>query len=191
MLVVVGAAELWLAWRRRDMASGRVVLGITVGSLAFLPWLPVFLYQSRHTVTGSPTQATFNLNYGATAPAAPQVSFDFTTGVTPVTLAAALTNLQNALDTIFLKTNNVSNAKAFISSTAGPVFDIFYTGPYAGGNFSNLTVSNTQFSGGSSPAVTPTTVDWRTTSFSALWNPIAGAATYRVFAKDTGNNGAY
>ncbi|HEY8211242.1 MAG TPA: carboxypeptidase regulatory-like domain-containing protein [Myxococcaceae bacterium] len=39
--------------------------------------------------------------------------------------------------------------------------------------------------------VTPTTVDWRTTSFTARWNPLAGAATYRVFGKDTGSNSAY
>ena len=49
LLAVVGAAELWRVWRRRDGRSLRVVIGITVGAVAFLPWLPVFLYQSRHT----------------------------------------------------------------------------------------------------------------------------------------------
>jgi hypothetical protein len=49
LLTVVGAAELWRAVRRRDRGSARVVLGVVVGSLTFLPWLPVFLYQSRHT----------------------------------------------------------------------------------------------------------------------------------------------
>ena len=49
LLTVVGAAELWRAVRRRDGGSTRVVLGIVIGSLTFLPWLPVFLYQSRHT----------------------------------------------------------------------------------------------------------------------------------------------
>lgn len=39
--------------------------------------------------------------------------------------------------------------------------------------------------------ITPTTVDWRTTSFTMRWNPLAGAATYRVYVKDTGTNGAY
>ncbi|HYV49574.1 MAG TPA: carboxypeptidase regulatory-like domain-containing protein, partial [Myxococcaceae bacterium] len=39
--------------------------------------------------------------------------------------------------------------------------------------------------------VTPLTVDWRTTSFTLRWNPLAGANTYRVYVKDTGNNGAY
>jgi len=48
-LTIVGAAELWLVWRRRDKASARVLLGIAAGAVAFLPWLPVFLYQSRHT----------------------------------------------------------------------------------------------------------------------------------------------
>ena len=49
LLSVVGAAELSRAVRRRDGGSTRVVLGIVIGSLTFLPWLPVFLYQSRHT----------------------------------------------------------------------------------------------------------------------------------------------
>src|SRR3954468_9242647 len=48
-LTIVGAAEIWRAWRRRDKASARVLLGIAAGAVAFLPWLPVFLYQSRHT----------------------------------------------------------------------------------------------------------------------------------------------
>jgi hypothetical protein len=49
ILTVVGAAELWRAWRRRDRSSLAVVGGIAVGGIAFLPWLPTFLYQSRHT----------------------------------------------------------------------------------------------------------------------------------------------
>ena len=49
ILGVIGAAELWRLWRRRDGGSARVVAGIAIGGLAFLPWLPVFLYQSRHT----------------------------------------------------------------------------------------------------------------------------------------------
>ncbi|HZN92583.1 MAG TPA: carboxypeptidase regulatory-like domain-containing protein [Myxococcales bacterium] len=39
--------------------------------------------------------------------------------------------------------------------------------------------------------LTPTIVDWRTTTFSARWNPLAGAASYRVYVKDTGTNTAY
>jgi mannosyltransferase len=49
LLTFVGAAELWRAVRRRDGGSVRVVVGIAIGAVAFLPWLPVFLYQSRHT----------------------------------------------------------------------------------------------------------------------------------------------
>src|SRR5947209_16327408 len=49
LLTVIGAAELWRAWRRRDRWSLGVVAGIVCGGLAFLPWLPTFLYQSRHT----------------------------------------------------------------------------------------------------------------------------------------------
>ena len=49
ILTVVGAAELWRAWRRRDAGSLRVVAGIAIGGIAFLPWLPDFLYQSKHT----------------------------------------------------------------------------------------------------------------------------------------------
>jgi hypothetical protein len=39
--------------------------------------------------------------------------------------------------------------------------------------------------------VTPTSVDWRTTSFNLRWNPQAGAAGYRVYVKDTAGNSAY
>src|SRR3954447_21552014 len=60
VLAVVGGAEIWRAWRRRDPASIRVVIGIVVGSLAFLPWLPVFLYQSRHT--GAPWNSAPDAN---------------------------------------------------------------------------------------------------------------------------------
>jgi hypothetical protein len=49
ILTVIAAAELWRGWRRRDGGSLRVAAGIAVGGLAFVPWLPVFLYQSQHT----------------------------------------------------------------------------------------------------------------------------------------------
>jgi mannosyltransferase len=48
-VVVVGAGELWLAWRRHDPAARRALAAMAVGSLLFVPWLPVLLYQSRHT----------------------------------------------------------------------------------------------------------------------------------------------
>jgi mannosyltransferase len=77
VLTVVGAAEIWRAWRRRDPASVRVIVGIVIGSLAFLPWLPIFLYQSRHTGApwASPPDAnailgTFDAWMGGARPAA-------------------------------------------------------------------------------------------------------------------------
>jgi len=39
--------------------------------------------------------------------------------------------------------------------------------------------------------VTPSSVDWRTTSFTLRWNPLANAASYRVYVKDTTTNSAY
>lgn len=52
---VVGAGELWLAWRRRDPAARQALLALVIGCVAFLPWVPVLLYQTRHT--GAPWQA--------------------------------------------------------------------------------------------------------------------------------------
>ena len=60
VLTVVGAGELWLAWRRRDRAALTVAGGIAVGGLTFLPWLPTFLYQSRHT--GAPWNSAPDAN---------------------------------------------------------------------------------------------------------------------------------
>lgn len=49
LLTVVGAGEIWRGWRQRERAAWWVVGGIVAGGLSFLPWLPTFLYQSRHT----------------------------------------------------------------------------------------------------------------------------------------------
>jgi mannosyltransferase len=49
LVLVVGAAELWLAWRRHDPAARWALGALAVGVVAFLPWAPVLLYQSRHT----------------------------------------------------------------------------------------------------------------------------------------------
>jgi len=49
ILTVVAVGELWRAWRQRERAAMWVVAGIAAGAVAFVPWLPVFLYQSRHT----------------------------------------------------------------------------------------------------------------------------------------------
>ena len=91
-LTVVGAAELWLVWRRRDRAAARVVLGIVVGAIAFLPWLPVFLYQSRHTGApwASPPDAnailgTFNAWMGGARPAA-QIAYLISLGCVVIAL---------------------------------------------------------------------------------------------------------
>ncbi len=52
LLVVVGAMLLWMAWRGPHREAGRLLLGATVvGLLFFLPWLPTFLYQAKHTGT--------------------------------------------------------------------------------------------------------------------------------------------
>lgn len=45
----LGAGELWLAVRRRDAAARRALLALVAGCVAFLPWVPILLYQSRHT----------------------------------------------------------------------------------------------------------------------------------------------
>lgn len=52
LLVVVVALFAWLAWRgpERD-AARRVLVAIGIGGLAFLPWVPTFLYQRAHTGT--------------------------------------------------------------------------------------------------------------------------------------------
>ena len=57
LLVVVGAMIAWMAWRGPHKEAGRFLFGATiVGLLLFVPWLPTFLYQAKHTGTpwGSP-----------------------------------------------------------------------------------------------------------------------------------------
>jgi len=56
-LYLVGVVGLWLAWQawrgaeaRRRGARGALV-ALAVGCLAFVPWLPTFVFQSRHTGT--------------------------------------------------------------------------------------------------------------------------------------------
>ena len=64
-LYLVGVTALWLAWQAWRGPQGRrrgalVALGaVLVGCLTFLPWLPTFLYQSRHTGTPWAKPANF------------------------------------------------------------------------------------------------------------------------------------
>lgn len=51
-VTAVGLVLLWHAWRGEDdgrAAARRAFLSMLVGSLLFLPWVPVFLYQAAHT----------------------------------------------------------------------------------------------------------------------------------------------
>jgi mannosyltransferase len=56
---------LWLAWQwwrgpeRRRPGARAAVGAVAVGCLAFLPWLPTFLYQSKHTGTPWAVPADF------------------------------------------------------------------------------------------------------------------------------------
>jgi len=64
-LYLVATVVLWLAfeaWRGRPAwrRSARFAIGaMVVGGLTFLPWLPIFLYQSAHTGTPWATPANF------------------------------------------------------------------------------------------------------------------------------------
>jgi mannosyltransferase len=64
-LYLIGTLLLWLAWewwrgRPEWVAGARASLvAVAVGCLTFLPWLPTFLYQSKHTGTPWATPANF------------------------------------------------------------------------------------------------------------------------------------
>jgi mannosyltransferase len=52
LLAVVFALLVWTAWKgERKLAARRVLLAMVIGGLAFVPWLPTFLYQRAHTGT--------------------------------------------------------------------------------------------------------------------------------------------
>ena len=57
LLAVVGGGLLVSAWRTRRWTPARAAGWVAAGGVLFLPWLPSFLYQFRHTGTpwGSPT----------------------------------------------------------------------------------------------------------------------------------------
>jgi hypothetical protein len=56
-LYLVGVVALWLAWQgwwgptRRRSGARAALAAVAVGALTFVPWVPTFLYQSRHTGT--------------------------------------------------------------------------------------------------------------------------------------------
>lgn len=66
LLAFVVAVFAYTAWRgeRRDAAL-RVLIAMAIGGLAFLPWVPTFLYQSAHTGTpwGTPVLPGIPLGY--------------------------------------------------------------------------------------------------------------------------------
>ena len=51
---------LLVKWRRGDPAALRVAIALVAGGVLFLPWLPSFLYQAKHTGTpwGTPDRPT-------------------------------------------------------------------------------------------------------------------------------------
>ncbi|MDQ1497434.1 MAG: hypothetical protein QOI86_774 [Actinomycetota bacterium] len=56
-VAAVGVVLLWYAWKGEERAAARRALAAMVaGSLLFLPWVPVLLYQSAHT--GAPWGST-------------------------------------------------------------------------------------------------------------------------------------
>jgi hypothetical protein len=58
---VVGVSLLWVAWRGEGAtrrSAIRIVLAMVVGGLLFVPWLPTFAYQMKHTGTPWDTPAS-------------------------------------------------------------------------------------------------------------------------------------
>jgi len=66
LLAVVVVLMIWVAWRgeQRD-AARRVLVAMAIGGLAFVPWLPTFLYQRAHTGTpwGTPVLPGIPIGY--------------------------------------------------------------------------------------------------------------------------------
>ena len=70
---LLGTAFLWLVWQawrgrpqwRRPARLGMVAMA--VGALTFIPWVPIFLYQSAHTGTPWATPANFAAMVNAVA----------------------------------------------------------------------------------------------------------------------------
>jgi mannosyltransferase len=63
LIGVIGLRLLWLSWRGLEQTRAnarRTLLAVVVGCLAFVPWLPTFVYQSQHT--GTPWAAPANFS---------------------------------------------------------------------------------------------------------------------------------
>jgi len=70
LLATTFAWLVWQAWRGRpDWRAGAraSVVAMVVGGLAFLPWLPIFVFQSLHTGTPWATPASFAAMVNAVA----------------------------------------------------------------------------------------------------------------------------
>jgi hypothetical protein len=66
LLPVVGAMLIWMLWRDvHRVAAQRLLIAGGVGVLTFLPWVPTFLYQTKHTGTpwGTPILPGIPLAY--------------------------------------------------------------------------------------------------------------------------------
>ncbi len=72
-IYLLGTTMLWLlyqAWRGRQAwrrGARRAFVATAIGCLTFLPWVPTFLFQSRHTGTPWATPATFAAMVNAVA----------------------------------------------------------------------------------------------------------------------------
>ena len=52
LVVVVAAALVYWAWRGDNIRNARLTLGaLAVGCITWVPWIPTFLYQAKHTGT--------------------------------------------------------------------------------------------------------------------------------------------
>jgi 4-amino-4-deoxy-L-arabinose transferase-like glycosyltransferase len=87
--LVVGAAELWWAVRRRDTRSSWVVGALAAGAVGFVPWLPILRFQTAHT--GAPWTAPPSFNAVLDTVAA------WAGGVSPLARVAQLAMLALAL----------------------------------------------------------------------------------------------
>jgi mannosyltransferase len=67
ILPVVVALLGWMVWRGSDrLAARRLLFATGIGILAFVPWLPIFVYQSAHTGTPWGTPILPSVPYGFT-----------------------------------------------------------------------------------------------------------------------------